>query len=209
MTEIIGSRLAVHGLSCRRGDRLVFRDVSLSVGSHDVLEVAGPNGCGKTSLLRVLCGLAPPEEGEMTWCGRAIPEVRIEYLGALAYVGHADGIKSDLTAIENLRVSRALGNGGGDPEAALAHLGLAELRDLPGRLLSAGQRRRLALARLLVHDARLWLLDEPFTALDKAAISSVASLIEAHAARGGMVVFTSHHHVAVTQARRMDLAAGT
>jgi heme exporter protein A len=134
--------------------------------------------------------------------------VREDFLSELAYVGHADGVKGDLTVRENLWVAAALHGGGEPPETALERLGLTELAEILGRLLSAGQRRRLALARLLVNKTHLWLLDEPFTALDKVAIRAIALLMEEHAARGGMIIFTSHHPVTLVRARRMELTPG-
>ena len=200
-------QLKVEGLTCRRGNQLLFKDMSFTVNSGDVLEISGHNGSGKTTLLRLLCGLLVPEQGTLRWRGQPIDKVRPLYHRELAYVGHTDAIKGDLTARENLMVAGALHGGGMDPEQALERVGLAKIRELPGRFLSAGQRRRLALARLLVNRARLWLLDEPFTALDKMAMSTIAALLEEHAAAGGMAVFTSHHTINVTNARTLEISA--
>jgi heme exporter protein A len=201
-------QLSAADLSCYRGERLVFSDLSFMVEGGEILEVAGPNGCGKTTLLRVLCGLLPPETGEIRWCGQPVSDVRSQFLRGLAYVGHADGIKGDLTVPENLHVARALHGGGGlEPEAALQKMGLAELHERLGRFLSAGQRRRLALARLLLNRASLWILDEPYTALDKAAAASTSRLLEEHADQGGIVIFTSHHPVELRHAKVLRLGA--
>jgi heme exporter protein A len=199
-------QLEVEGLTCRRGERLLFKDMNFTVNTGDVLEISGHNGSGKTTLLRLLCGLLVPEQGTLRWRGQLISKVRPLYHRELAYIGHTDAIKGDLTARENLMVAGALHGGGIDPERALEQVGLVKIQELPGRFLSAGQRRRLALARLLVNRARLWLLDEPFTALDRMAIRTIATLLEEHAAAGGMAVFTSHHAINVANARTLEIS---
>lgn len=200
-------QLQVDGLTCRRGEQLLFKNMSFTVSLGEILEVSGHNGSGKTTLLRLLCGLLLPEKGTLLWRGQPINKVRPLYHSELAYIGHTDAIKGDLTAHENLVVAGALHGGGIDPDQALEQVGLAKIRHLPSRFLSAGQRRRLALARLLVNRARLWLLDEPFTALDKKAIGTIATLLEDHAAKGGMAVFTSHHSIDIAHARILEISA--
>lgn len=200
-------QLQVEGLTCRRGRRLLFENMSFTVNLGDMFEVSGYNGSGKTTLLRLLCGLLLPEKGTLLWRGQPIHKIRPLYHSEIAYVGHTDAIKGDLTARENLMVAKALNGGGVDSEEALERVGLSKLRELPGRFLSAGQRRRLALARLLVNRAQLWLLDEPFTALDKGAIKTIATLLEEHASKGGMAIFTSHHTVNIAHAQTLEISA--
>ncbi|BAW80821.1 heme exporter protein CcmA [Candidatus Nitrosoglobus terrae] len=198
-------QLQIEELTIRRGERLLFENISFTVNQGDIFEVSGHNGSGKTTLLRLLCGLLLPEKGKLIWCGQPIHKVRPLYHSNLAYVGHTDAIKGGLTARENLIVAGALNGGGISPEEALDRVGLSKLRELPSRFFSAGQRRRLALARLLVNRARLWLLDEPFTALDKMAIKTISSLLETHAANGGMAIFTSHHAISIAHAKRLEI----
>lgn len=192
-------------LHCRLGGRTVFRDLGFSLGSGEALAVRGANGTGKTTLLRVLAGLLHLEEGTVSWCGEPIEEVRPDYLRALAFLGHTDGIKGGLTVRENLMLAQALHGGRRCPDAALRQLGLRDLSEVLARRLSAGQRRRLALARLLVEEARLWMLDEPFTALDTEAVGTVTEMIETHLAGEGLVVFTSHQTVPIRGARPLEL----
>lgn len=194
--------LAATGLACFRGDRLLFRDLDIHVDAGRALQIRGPNGCGKTTLLRILCGLTLPEAGTISWCGRALGGHDPEYLRALRYIGHNDGVKLALSPRENLRIAMALETTADEAalERALADLGLAEFMDVACRTLSAGQRRRVALARLTLGGARLWLLDEPFTALDSAATDTVHALIAAHLAGGGCAVLTSHQPIRIAAA---------
>ena len=192
--------LEANALACRRGGRTLFRQLSFTL-SGGALRVAGANGAGKTSLLRILCGLADPAEGEVRWKGTAIRRLREEYSRELVYLGHAPAVKDELTPAENLDIALRL-SGKLFPkeqiEAALAAYGVP---DLPARKLSQGQRRRAALARLiLAGHATLWLLDEPFTALDAAAVRFTEELIERHAASGGAAVYTTHQPCALDAA---------
>lgn len=186
--------LAGRGLACRRGERLVFTDLDFSLGGGELLVLRGPNGSGKSTLLRLVAGLVAAERGSLTWRGAPIGDgetVRAE----LAYLGHLDAAKSELSPREDLRFWLALRGAEQVDQAAagaLALLGLERLADLPCRMLSAGQRRRLALARIASAGARIWLLDEPFTALDDAALDAARGLIARHCAAGGLVMMAAH-----------------
>lgn len=198
-------------LACQRGDRLLFRKLDVSVEAGQLLRVAGENGVGKTSLLRLLTGLAQPLAGEVRWRGEPIRAQRDSYHAALLYLGHAAALNDLLTPLENLRFACVAA---GDPvpadacEAALRRIGLARQLDLPAKVLSQGQRRRVGLARLFLAAHRpLWILDEPFTALDVNAVRDLAECIDAHCSRGGIVVFTSHQEVALcSPGAELDLA---
>ena len=185
-------------LSCFRGDRPLFEGLSIQVARGEVVQVHGPNGSGKTTLLRVLCGLQPPAGGSVRWQGRDVPPGAPELRAGVQYVGHAAGVKLDLTPRENLAVAVALGAGpaGTTVDAALARLEIDRFHDVPARALSAGQRQRVALARLLTCAAALWVLDEPFTALDARAAALAGTMLREHTGAGGAAVIASHHPVA-------------
>jgi len=194
----VGSMLEVRGLECVRGDHRLFTGLNFQLQSGELLRLRGSNGSGKTSLLRMLCGLLEPAEGEVLWKGTNIRVQRDEFNAELLYLGHSNGVKAELTGFENLRINNALcGRSLADDRLydALAEIGLSGREDLHTQALSQGQKRRVALARLLLSDAALWILDEPFTALDVNAVAQLARLIEAHLQKGGMVVYTTHQEV--------------
>ena len=186
-----------------RGDRRLFSGLDFSLSSGTFVQLTGPNGSGKTSLLRILCGLLEPAEGSISWQGANIRSLGEDYVAAVTYLGHRPGVKDELSAVENLRISNAL-NGvevsQEDALNALQRMGLAGRERLPARFLSEGQRRRVALARLLVCNTRLWLLDEVMTSLDKSAVGLVRSLIEEHLNRGGIAMVATH--------QELELSAG-
>jgi heme exporter protein A len=203
--------LHVHKLSCMRGDRRLFADLDLALDAGELLYVHGHNGSGKTTLLRALCGLIRPEDGEIRWRGEDIRSLREDFARDLLYLGHKNGIKGDLTAVENLQVSSVLDGfpvSGQQAWAALGRIGLDGHEDLETKVLSQGQQRRVALARLLVNKAPLWILDEPFVALDKAAVELLQQVIREHVAGGGMVVLTTHQEVPLTDGTVKRLKLG-
>lgn len=188
-------------LECIRGDRLLFSGLSFELGQGQLLAVEGANGAGKTSLLRILAGLSPPSEGRVVWCGQDIGRRRAEYCSEMIYLGHQGGLKMDLSPTENLRLWLTLAGCGAADAAivdALRAVGLDAYRHAPTRILSAGQRQRTSLSRLLLGSATLWILDEPFTALDTAGLALVRRLLDRHAVRGGMAVLTSHQPIEVS-----------
>ena len=186
--------LEVHGLACERGERLLFDDLSFSVRGGELLRIAGVNGSGKTTLLRLLCGLALPDEGEIHWDGERIKTGSEEWRRQTSYIGHNLGVKLELTPLENLEFARAIsGASSTEPlEALLDRVGLYGFEYDPCRTLSQGQRRRVALARLMFTQTRLWILDEPFVALDVAGIKFVAELLQRQTDQGGIVILTTH-----------------
>ncbi len=196
-------------LESTRGDAVIFRGLGFTLRSGGLLRVTGANGSGKTSLLRALCGLLMPTAGEVRWNGGNIRALREEYWKHLAYIGHANALKDDLTAAENLMVACALSGLSVAParaEEALARFGLADRGSLPVKALSQGQRRRAALARLALSETLpLWILDEPFAALDASAVDLVQSTASKHLARGGMVVLTTHQEARIPALSVMDV----
>jgi heme exporter protein A len=199
-------------LECTRGERVLFSGLALRIEAGTLLRVAGANGAGKTSLLRMLCGLLAPTHGEIRWRGTAIRALREEYWSALAYVGHFNGVKDDLTATENLRASAGIAGLDADEgklRGALDAVGLAGFEDSLARFLSQGQKRRIALARLFLSGGMpLWILDEPFTALDARGVAALSALVARHLADGNIVVFTTHQEVTVDAGRTATIELG-
>lgn len=203
--------LEISNLACSRGDHRLFSELSFSLDFGQIMQVQGANGSGKTSLLRTLCGFITPDEGDIIWRGENIRELDEEYYAEMMYLGHLNAIKDELSALENLRISAGLSGVELDEKEALEALRRMGLRGrelLPTKVLSQGQRRRVALARLLVSDAKLWVLDEPLTALDVRAVALIQELIGEHLARQGMVIFTTHQplEVAGIEMRSLSLS---
>ena len=200
--------LCVEKVHVWRGDRHVLRGVSLDVHRGELMHVSGPNGTGKTTLLRVVSGLLRPEKGSVAWQGRSIAAAAAEYQDALAYASHEPALKSDLTALENLRFTVGLKRRvtAAELRSSLERTGVAHCADLPARVLSAGQRRRVAMARVLAFRADLWLLDEPFTNLDGSGSSLLSALLAEHVGQGGLALVVAHHELNVAaQTRKLEL----
>jgi heme exporter protein A len=196
--------LQATGLAAFRGERLVFRDIDFAVAAGGALLLTGPNGSGKSTLLRLLAGLLRPAAGVLTWDGEDALSDLPAHAMRVAYVGHQDAVKPGLTAAENLRFAARLS--GADVGEALFAVGLEELADLPARMLSAGQKRRLTLARLVLSRASLWLLDEPTLGLDTASVERLGGMLGAHRARGGLLVAATHLALPVPDAADFRLA---
>ena len=188
--------LEVKSLECVRDDRLLFNDLNFAVADAEVLQIEGPNGSGKTSLLRIICGLRQAEAGQVMWRGESITSSREDYYANMVYIGHLPCIKGDLTVLENVRSlldTRSLNLGNSEILEALSKVGLATYDDVAGKALSSGQRRRILLAFIELSQAKLWILDEPLTALDVQGVALMESMILQHREAGGSVVFTTHH----------------
>lgn len=209
MSSLSSTLLQATGLECWRGDRCLFSGLDLALDPGEALQVVGPNGCGKTTLLRAVCGLTRAERGVLFWRGARLDGSPQAYRAELLYIGHENGLKLELTALENLRALRDLAARRHDVslETVLERTGLEGFEDSPVRTLSSGQRRRVALSRLLIAQATLWLLDEPFTALDDAGAELVHALVEGHLGAGGGIIFTSHIPLSLTdgEPRRIRL----
>jgi heme exporter protein A len=195
-----------------RGDRLLFSDISFSLTPRTFLQLTGPNGSGKTSLLRILCALMTPESGEIRWQGAQIRSLAEEYSRSVTYIGHRIAVKEELSSLENLRISSGLTGTEitiAEAQEALARLGLAGRENLPARFLSEGQRRRSALARLLTCKTKLWLLDEVLASLDHAASTLIESIIGEHLNKGGIAIVATHQelHITAGSFQRLELAS--
>ena len=199
--------LVAQTLSCERDDRILFEALNLRINNGDLIQLAGPNGAGKSTLLRLLAGLNRDYSGELLWMGQNLYQNFHAYAQQRLYQGHLAAIKKSLTAIENLRWLCSPWSIGDDALwQALDQVELSGYEDTPSQLLSAGQQRRVALARLCVAPTPLWILDEPFTALDKKGVQWLEKLLQQHIAQGGAAVVTSHHALeGIAQLRRIEL----
>ncbi|KXF81327.1 cytochrome c biogenesis heme-transporting ATPase CcmA [Enterovibrio coralii] len=203
--------LEVRQLSCIRDERVLFEDLNFTVSTGDLVQIEGPNGAGKTTLLRIIAGLGLAESGDVLWQGESVNRARDEFYSDLLFLGHSTGVKRELTAFENLAFYQKM-HGSADKDKlwdALARVGLAGREDVAAAQLSAGQNRRVALARLWISEAKLWVLDEPLTAIDKQGVKVLENLFQQHVDNGGMVLFTTHQDMFVDNAnlRRIKLGA--
>jgi len=201
--------LTVSQITCERGHRPLFAPASFSLAPGQALHLQGDNGVGKTSLLRIVCGLSPAVSGEVRWHGRWVRDVATEFRAALFYLGHALSLKENLNALENLMADAAVRGHDlsvAEAQAALRCIGLRGREALPVRVMSQGQKRRVALARLMVSTANLWVLDEPFVALDPQAVDQLRRVLGQHVAAGGMLLLTSHQPVSLLDAQGHEVA---
>ena len=202
--------LEVINLACARGDRNLFEGLNFALRPGELLHILGANGSGKTTLLRTLCGLTRPADGVIRWQGSTIRELGDDYRAELAYVGHTNALQGELTPAENLRAAAGLGAAASehDIERALERFNLSALRSFPAKVLSQGQKRRLGLARLALLGRRLWILDEPFAALDTHSIALVTELLAGHLAQDGLVALTSHQEFEIGTLEFLSIRLG-
>ncbi|HEY1771654.1 MAG TPA: cytochrome c biogenesis heme-transporting ATPase CcmA [Gammaproteobacteria bacterium] len=205
----MSSDFEVRGVGLWRGDRCLCRELSFDLNAGAVLQLAGPNGAGKTSLIRALAGIGRLDEGQILWKGEDARRSSA-YLSELIYIGHHNGLKAHLTPQENYAFYQSMGHRPTEmtAEDALARCGIAALKDRPVALLSMGQKRRAALARLFAAHARLWLLDEPLASLDTDGVELVAGLLQAHTSEGGMAILVTHQHIAIAGVAMQSLELG-
>jgi heme exporter protein A len=204
----ISLHLQAQDLACVRGERTLFANINFALSAGEGLHVRGENGVGKTSLLRLLSGLSKPDTGQVLWNHESIAKQANQYRTELLFLGHRDALKEELTALENLQIYAALDGIALPVEKALAALwrfGLRGRENLPVNCLSAGQKRRVLMARMLTRQARLWILDEPFNALDSNAVAQLEELLAEHLLSGGLLVLTSHQAVNISHMRALDL----
>ncbi len=201
--------LSIEDLTVRRGGRRVFEHLSFRLDAGALLALVGRNGSGKTTLLRALALLVPSDSGEIRWQGHSVAADREAWRGRIAWLGHSDGLKGDLTLAENLAAAEALQSGAAPSsqriEEALTAFELSDLSDRPARALSVGQRRRAALARAVLSKAKVWLLDEPLNALDARAQEALRSVLKSHLAKGGLVIAATHAALDIDGARSLEL----
>lgn len=203
MVEFVGKEL-----NCVRGERRVFSGLNFQISEGEILVLTGRNGSGKSTLLRLMSGLLQPADGELVWDGENIKDDPSAHHARLTYVGHAEAVKPALSVIENVEFWRSVRDEPGTPAVdALAAVGIDHLADLPARYLSAGQKRRVALTRAMTSGARLWLLDEPTTALDAESSATIGTIIDAHRQAGGMAVISTHTDLGLSETRELNLSA--
>lgn len=188
--------LKANGLRCERDDRVLFDDLCFELGEGDIARITGPNGAGKSTLIRILIGLSAGFDGELSWLDEPMSRMQFDFFSNLLYLGHQPGVKANLTPEENLSWA-CRGASRDDIYSALDQVGLKGYEDLPASGLSAGQHRRVALARLYLNPPKVWILDEPFTAIDKQGVAKLEQTIIDHAKNGGMVILTTHHDLGV------------
>lgn len=203
--------LQLNRFTCIRDDEPLFLPIDAEIKAGDIVQIGGPNGAGKTTLLRTLCGLFDSSEGDIYWQGESLSQARYAFLAQLLYLGHQPGVKKSLTARENLEWFAGVSGRASelDVEHVLAEVGLAGYAEIPCYQMSAGQHRRVGLARLYCDDSPLWILDEPFTAIDKQGVARLESKIQDHAKSGGTVILTTHQSLSFDTFRAITLTPHT